>query len=228
MRIFLLVGPLSDHVVSGRRLKWGVLYFIFYCATMVLILGHIFAILVQHVCVDDSIVPTNLIDPNLPDSSLGVSVTNDLALFLPYVTYMHRVWVILFLSMGSVSLHFVLLAHVRSTAAYAASSQIGLGHKRSSPNLDSGANENYKSIVERDDPKTTEDDERVFLMFDEESNDTYQNSVSEHTSNMLGGGINANNDCNSTDGELLASHLDLFRLMMLNMFSNEVISSLYQ
>ena len=135
---------------------------------MVLILGHIFAILVQHVRVDDSIVPTNSIDPNLPDSSLGVSVTNALGLFLPYVTYMHRVWVILFLSMGSVSLHFVLLAHVRSTApasvemdrgrrdarkkkrilAYAASSQIGLGHKRSSPNLDSGANENYKSIVE--------------------------------------------------------------------------------
>lgn len=104
IRLFLLLFPLAYHSYTGTAVKCAWFYQIFYSLSIMILLGHMLAIIMLD---PDSL--TSL----LPDRQ-RILKSDDPAV----VAIMRHVWMELSLSILSTSMHSLLLWHVRSTAPY--------------------------------------------------------------------------------------------------------------
>lgn len=101
IRLFLLFFPLAYHSYTGTAVKCPAFYHLFYSLSLMILLGHMLAII--------------MLDPDSLTSLLPsdrVLKSSDPAV----VAIMRHVWVELSLSLFSTIMHCFLLYHVRSTA----------------------------------------------------------------------------------------------------------------
>jgi len=104
IRLFLLLFPLAYHSYTGTAVKCPAFYHLFYSVSLMVLLGHMLAII--------------MLDP---DSLTSLLPTGDRLLHSKdkvVMNIMRHVWIELSLSVLSTTMHCMLLWHVRSTAPY--------------------------------------------------------------------------------------------------------------